>query len=408
MFDPQLCTNRAQRVFFCFRLTSLIGKRDENIKLRHRSRSLRFAQDRWKTYYTPFLRNVAQESFHYELEDLSRSNELFHLMFGTYAEKVDAETPVHPELPADRLREEFRIKYGIHILPRAVKQLGSPSWVESMHLTGQTSLLTYSLKLGTRELQSLLAVLKKLPEQMVPEINTIRREFSCTDSLQLLIGGMFTYGVYNGQRKEITLYTAEDDVHPVFAEPVTRQLYLDTLVHELSHGFFQSLLNEEQESWRKVSKVEEPVDQGSFVYDWTLQKKVYSSNLKGKDSAFHAVGLQQEDFCEHLAAYVNHGVEFRERAARNAGLQAKYQFLKELFGKHAGKGVEYADAPLASLADIETQRHQAIGQVGMDLALAILEHRIALREKRALELREEVCTSYETQAETPVEPDFEY
>ncbi|MBI1969357.1 hypothetical protein HYS48_01570 [Candidatus Woesearchaeota archaeon] len=368
--------------------------------------------------YDPFLQIVAQESLYYEPQNISRKNQLLSMVFDSYASELEARF-VDIRLPLDRLREQFRIKYGILIPSRAVKSLREekqPLFHAFAATTGtDTTIFEYSLKIGLFELQALLDTLDKLPKALIPEIRTIRREYeSVTDSVDMLLGGFFTYGQYLRNTKEIILYSAEDRAFDDFTAR-EKQIYLDTLVHELSHGLWRNLSPELQLRWCELSKAdaEELTDEmkGAFVYDIEqlreiyLRKEFFETVLElAQTFAELADTFIEEDFCNHFAAYVNHGSEFRALAGNNGDLQEKYRFLKELFTVYGKEEREYADEPLATLAEIDEEKAKLLQQSRtLEEALRYRQRLHIKREADSIRIWESFFPSLEALHETAEE-----
>lgn len=361
--------------------------------------------------YEPFLQIDAQQNLHHIASDISRGNQLLSWIFDSYAEDVEARFAKHRELPLDRLREEFRIRYGTIVPTRAVKSISQvASFLDVGTLKGGDTSFNYSLKVGLLEGRVLLELLDKLPKGLVPEIRTIRREYVNTDSIEMLIGRVFKFGQYFSADKKIVLYSPEDRTFKDFSA-VEKQTYYDTHVHELGHGIWKNLTEERRNRWKAISRadattLDEEVKR-AFVHDIEQLRNIYGGSflvipeeLQEKEQEIPESRKQvwvEEDFCEHFAAYINHGFEFRKLAAKSRDLQEKYQFLRKLFEDKAreDESIEYESMPLMTLSDIAKYRGHLMQRRSLEEALKEQQRRLQRREEGSREIRESVIPSYE-------------
>ena len=363
--------------------------------------------------YDPYLRLEAQQHIRHASVDISRNNQLVHWFFDAYAQDIEARISGDETLPIDRLRERFRVNYGTVVPTRAVKSITAiGNFMEVGNLKTSGLGIGYTLKIGTDELQVLLDVLDKLPRDLVPEITAVHRRRTMSDSLAMFIGGFEKLGSYSRDNRDIKLYSAEDKSYRQFSA-VERQELEDTLLHETGHGIWPTLSESQRASWRRVSKADsrtlDDEIKGAFVYDIEQTREIYTSggyreedlpdefrDKKPVDYLTVRVWME-EDFAEHFSAYVNHGVEFRERASKNRYLKRKYDFFKRLFGERAvdGETKEYDSKPGVTLEHIQGYKGHLMKKRSLDQALILQNKEMVSREQTSIGGREEVAPSYE-------------
>jgi hypothetical protein len=354
--------------------------------------------------YEPYIQIAAQESIYYTVNDISRHNELFSRLFESYAQRVEGDVPVNCALPADDIREEFRAKYGIVIPPRSVKQIKDlRSEYDPISLKGGTKVIFYTLKVGVTEARVILRQLDSLPREIIPDIRQIRREFGCVSSYELFLNDMFRLGEY--KNKEITLFTPEEIAFKQFT-PKEMQILCDTLQHELGHAIFRSRGKKTRDEWLVLSNagdrdLTEQQKRNDFMANIDLLRRMYDEGLE-------FMKWKEEEFCETLAAYVNHGPEFRHMTTRSDVLQMKYDFFRRLLTRFAserelseypGEHVEYHGPALVTMDELGRFKTELIGKRSHEEALAMMRQDQMTREELAIANRARVVVSYEQHLE---------
>ncbi|MBW3018746.1 hypothetical protein KY329_00995 [Candidatus Woesearchaeota archaeon] len=345
--------------------------------------------------YEHYLQLVAQENIYFSTNDISRNNEMVSWVFEHYAEDIEVKLNTHRELPMDDLRQQFRERYGIIIPQRSVKSLrleDNPMQIAFAKTAVTGKMFNYTLKIGKFELEALLKTLDKIPRSLVPEIRQIKREFMSDDAEQLVLGGMATLGTYDRFSKTITLYSPEDEPFSKF-NIMEMQIHYDTYAHELGHGVWTEMTEKQRKNWMVISKAADAkTDPKNFIYDINVMRQIYTgedARSGEKVSMLSDIGLMEEDFAEHFAAYLNHSREFRSRPE----LQKKYDYFKELFAEHGGG--EYDDIPLVTLEARDKHKSGIIEKKSLEEAVTLQNKKDHDRERVSREHREEIVPSLE-------------
>ncbi len=365
--------------------------------------------------FEPFLTLAAQEQLYYTMKDTSRDNGLLSFMFDSYAQVIESEVPLHEELPLDDVMIRLRDEYGIHIHPRSVKSIGTYDknlfGLDVARSRGEHNLVDYTLKIGSTEGLFLLEQLGKLPKGVLPKIHSIKREFTAVRDYELFLNGFGKLGEYCAGC--ITLYSPEETPFKAFTD-VQMQIFCDTLQHELAHGIWEGLSAEDKIAWMSMTRIgaddlSEQEKKDDFLIDIDIIRQVYVSDDEKKDvegTDFERlldvkIDWIQEEFCDTFSAYVNHGEEFRIAAGRSAALQAKYDYFKGIFSSRAveDEGVEYSDAPLASMGDTNFYKGGLIKKRSLDQAVLLANQDEKTREAKATENRGRIVKSYEQMQE---------
>ncbi|MFC1686108.1 hypothetical protein ACFLZZ_03750 [Nanoarchaeota archaeon] len=366
--------------------------------------------------YDGYVQALAQESLHYESTSISRSNNLANMLFSTYAQEVETQVSREIGLPLDELKKKFKDKYDIQMSTRAIKSLkedddgnpikeGDNAILHSFGATkGDNRSFNYSLKVGLLEGKAILDTLDKLPRDLVPEITSIKREFGNMESDLMFMGGYFKAGQFVVDTKEIVLLSPEDKTYRQYS-PLEKQIFLNTLTHEVGHAIFHEFEESKIEGWKNVSKIDKDKydEEGkkAFVYDINNLIRAYTpkefKDFLPEEKQDRRIDLVEEDFCEHFSAYVNHGLEFREKMKESKDLEKKYLFLKGLFEEKVKEGEqsEYKSNTLASLKEIYKHRDKLEEKRSLEEALLIQQQHSVLRERESRELRERVFPSLE-------------
>jgi hypothetical protein len=240
-----------------------------------------------------------------------------------------------------------------------------------------------------------------LPRAMIPEISNIKREYARMDLGNMFLPGFFRFGSYSASEKAITLFTLKN-TSPGNLTKNQQQVYHDTLIHELAHANFSKMLPKEAAEWEKISHADERVItdeiKKGFLFDIEILQATYTKVLDCQESDWPSETFIEEDFCEHMAYFVNHGAEFRKAAESSDTLRLKYEYIAQFIESKAGARIEYIGAPLAQIRTIEEERKKVlidINNIGLKERIDIDEEQFRDKETEAIAEREAVVPSIE-------------
>lgn len=180
------------------------------------------------------------------------------------------------------------------------------------------------VKIGVDEINQIIAAVRLVPQEFLSNIKGFQKRIDSLVSMQQLISGAVEAANYNFFTKTITM--KQPPYYPFNAKtPEDRAVYVFTVLHEIAHGVMRDFDMKMYFEWDAISHA-----QGITQ---TPESTEYLTT--------YARESKQEDFAEHLASYVFHGEEFRNKAESDSTLKLKYEFMKKVFEKIGGNVREY-------------------------------------------------------------------
>lgn len=204
------------------------------------------------------------------------------------------------------------------------------------------------------------AALSMLPSTLLEGISRVRKLYHYP-SLRERMCDVVTLGEFEPEQRRIVLMETADTL---FADAVSAQKFglMFTLLHECGENIWAKLPEKDKARWEAIS------------WPSTSKQKAAKHFL-----TWYSRTDEKEDFCEHFAAYVAHGREFRLRAETTRAFKRKYLFIGELFKAHTGDERHFKGTS-KSIRDI----HGALRQRRKKLSL-----------KRALEYEQAMADAHE-------------
>lgn len=330
--------------------------------------------------YHPHLQRVGVQEVHYKTEgDMSDRNSMAHQFLG---EKLTGELydgaleQTGGELSALEDRGlEFLSKYRI-ALPLAARSSMDPRERDmSVFFSAR------SLKMGMQELNALDRTMALIPPPVLARardgspygggIRAIRKNHSPSLNFLDWSRQAGTLGFYNSVERTITLEHMQQ-VPFANLDSVGRQLWEDTLLHEVGEALFDSLSPADKEEvvslypWQTRtlggqadgSRLPGPVVLAMLNDEFELNELVLG--FKNAELPLHVLtsyssANPRDLFCENFQAYLAHGEEFRERAKHSPYLQRYYQWLKDKIFTEDEVSFESIHTPAATFAETEGQ-----------------------------------------------------
>jgi hypothetical protein len=190
-----------------------------------------------------------------------------------------------------------------------------------------------------------------LPAAMCENVHTISKQIRSSQSLKDYLSGM-TEQAHFSAGEIVLAETGEPIPFDLRESHSTRRKFI--VIHEIGHSLWSELSEEKKKNWSEISWGEQASGRD--------EEKFLTFYSKQPESA-------EEDFCEHLAAYVMHAQEFRDKANDAEPLQKKYIFLRNFFKKMCGEDKEYSQISNVSLEAIHGALEQQVHKMSLEEAV---------------------------------------
>ncbi len=279
----------------------------------------------------PTFARDAIEGVHYEGESESRDNRTTHNLLALIRREVVEQTLTRLMeddeygSASERTAAKLWMDRGVTIdVTGGFEIIDTDNSAHNWYNTGLTSKhikTRFVKKIGPEESVLLAATLGTLPPTMFKRIHAVRKlggQISIFDRM----AGVVTLGRYAEEERRIDIVETLRTLFPNAS--LHQKIGLQfTLLHECGEAMWTLLTEEKQAEWEKFS--------------WPKKRKP----LRRRFLTWYSTTNEKEDFCEHFAAFVVHGREFRARAAAAKVLKRKYNFLAALFKEYAGMDLHY-------------------------------------------------------------------
>ncbi len=329
--------------------------------------------------YHPHLQRTGFQEIHYKTEgDLSDDNRLAHQFLGDKLTSKLFDAALEQTVGGGSLLEDRVLDFTAkHRIALAMPTRTGQNLLSEEQIFSATTLEgTGSLKMGILEVEALDVVLSSIHPFVLARakqrgdgsggIQVIRKELS--SHLNFLDWSRRTgkLGEYRAADGSIILEHMQERPFGRL-DAAGRQLWKDTVLHEVAEAYFESLSLEEREAFISIYPWRSGLpgaDFGARIPSSVVLNLLGYSDLtpalEGAELSTHLLtsymGSNPRDmFCEAFMAYIVHGPEFRERAAKSPYLDKYYQALKARVFTTPEGTVEYTEKPEVSLADLEGQ-----------------------------------------------------
>lgn len=330
--------------------------------------------------YNPFFLRQAVYNLYWEVVDVSRANSTFAGIFNQLLIQTEAKVLTETVESGGDLSElegikaDLQLQYGVilEFLPKhkSSELRGSLQAMGAGVLLSEGRREQTNSRMSLDEAREVAQVVRLLPKELLRQVRLIKKVVATRVPLQAYLSGMHSEGEYVEQDKEIILYKT-GTLLPSQIEAVYRLRRMFTLLHEVGESVWPMLSSQEQALWRSISW-------GGPVNDKASHFLTFYSHASGG----------RDDFCDHFAAYVFHGEEFRQKAALNEPLGQKYQFIRGVFERLTSQAKEYQQVSPLLLEEIHGELEQEVQR--MDLAEAV-QAREEEDERRWEESREKIA-----------------
>ena len=320
--------------------------------------------------FSPVHGRDAVETLHAESQDSGRENrtiaflfrELFLSAQGNVMDK-GAQDPLNLSL-----LEATAMKLWVE---RHVVLQPLPAWSLVQVRDWSKDLLNYTItskdvvtrltsKIGFQEAQQIVMTLSLPAVKLLERVKRVVKTQNIS-SLAAMTEGMAIEGTYDAGSGTITLMEFIEMLYPD-VPPMKKAVRSFTLLHECGEAVWTMLPESDKEQWKKVS------------WPRTAGKKVEKHFL-----TFYAHHKdEKEDFCDHFAAYILHGPEFRMAAASARPLKRKYRLMRSIIENLTGTSPEFPRFIPWTIREMQGALEQEIKRME-------LKDAIELEEKNAAE-----------------------
>jgi len=282
--------------------------------------------------YKPFYLREAVQGLYYESKVSEKNNRTYSLLFNQLALEAEGkalssglDTGEQPSI-LEGIRIEMKLRWGIDLVIAPQTNLIELNSVKGWFNPDMKVEVEPAVKFGEEEAQLIYKTLNLLPAKALENVKAIKKIMEPVFPAEELLTGYSTMAEYVRVSKTIVIRQIPSLIFGQFSPEMKAQKQF-TLIHEVGHGFWDSIPSELQDDWTAISWA-----------DGVLN----SDNKNGFLTAYSYQKNEQEDFCEHLAAFVLTAEEFRQKALTNSTLLLKYEMIQEILERVTGQKLNYA------------------------------------------------------------------
>ena len=229
----------------------------------------------------------------------------------------------------------------------------------SYTVTGKDVVTRLTSKIGVQEAQQIVMTLSIPDAKLLERVKRVVKVQN-VHSLAAMTEGMAIEGTYEAGSGTITLMEFLEMLYGDVT-PMKKAVRSFTLLHECGEAVWTMLQESDKEQWKKVS------------WPRTARKKVEKHFL-----TFYAHHKdEKEDFCDHFAAYILHGPEFRMATASARPLKRKYRLLRSIIATLTGVSSEFPCFIPWTIREIQGALEQEIEHMELKDAIELEEKKAA-------------------------------
>lgn len=244
-------------------------------------------------------------------------------------------------------------------------------------LTGKDVVTRVTSKIGLAEAQQIAMTLQLTPPALLARVKRIVKT-PAIHSIHALMEGMVIGGYYVTNSQTVTLVEFPEKLYGNIpaSEKAARSF---TLLHECGEAVWTMLDDNTRARWKEISWKQSRRQ---------LEKHFLTFYAHHKD--------EKEDFCDHLAAYILHGPEFRVAAAIAGPLKRKYRLLRHIMAALTGSPFEYPRFVPWTIREIHGALQQEVEQRKLEDAILFEEGIVKWLNKESAERVFEIRKTFET------------
>lgn len=324
--------------------------------------------------YTPYrayyLRD-ALHGFHVEAVDASKTNNTMAMLFNQIARHAENLTMAEEERTGEDpsilegMQIDMKLKYGIDLEIRPQMCMSNTELNDFSASRGQSVILKPTYKFAAEEAYQVMRIFDQLPPELLKGIKRVEKVTHDELPFEDMMQGGEILGKFDALSGTMTLYQ-----HPNFPfssySREAHELRSFTIVHEIAHGLWEQKMTDKQRSlWKDIS----------WGADGLLEES--KSNFL---TMYSSIKNEEEDFCDHFASFVLHGMEFRERSREIPPLAEKYGQIRNIIRGLVGKTVEYQQISTSTIEEITGSLKEQIAILSAEQIVKIERDRLKIED----------------------------
>jgi len=337
--------------------------------------------------FSPLHGREAIETIQAEMDDVGRENatiaHIFHGLFasvqGTIMERFCTDEDSLSLIEATALKVWLKQQVVLQLLPAwsLVPVRNYKRDIEQYVVTGKDVVARVTVKIGLTEANQIAATLSLMPLPLLARVKKIVKTPTARSIFELM-EGMVIGGTYNQGSKTITLMEFPEKLYGNVGaiDKIARSFIL---LHECGEAVWTMLDDYTRARWKKIS--------------WPkgrrqLEKHFLTFYAHKKD--------EKEDFCDHFAAYLMHGPEFRLAASKAKPLKRKYNFLRRMLRFFTGSSLDYPRVVPYTIQEVKGAIEKEVHRMSLEEVIEFEEKRWRKDVRESAEHIFEVRKTFET------------
>jgi len=336
---------------------------------------------------SPMHGREAMETIQSEIDDVGRENrtiahlfgELFASVQGDIMDKFSEDEKSLSLLEATALK--VWVERGVVLQPLPTWSLVpiSDFWRDMLLnyvFTNKDVVARVTSKIGLTEARQIAMTLQLTPPELLEQVKRVVKT-PAIRSISALMTGMVIGGCYDHGSQTVTLMEFSQKPYGNL-RAIDKAAHSFTLLHECGEAVWTMLDDDTCARWKKIS--------------WEQSRR----QLRKHFLTFYAHHKdEKEDFCDHFAAYILHGPEFRVAAASAGPLKRKYHLLQQILATLTGSPIEYPRFVPWTIPEIHGALQQEIERMKLEDAIATEERSILNNQRESSEHIFEIRQTFE-------------
>lgn len=337
--------------------------------------------------FSPLHGREAMETIQSEMDDVGRENrtiahlfrELFSWVQGSVMDRGSEDELSLSLLEATALK--LWVERGVVLQPLPVWSLvpvrDFKKHILDYTLTSKDVITRVTSKIGLAEAQQIMMTLQLPATPLLKQVKRVVKT-PAIYSIACLMAGMAIEGTYESDSGTIILMEFIEKLYGDIP-PTEKAARSFALLHECGEAVWTMLDEETKARWKKIS--------------WPRGVR---QRLEKHFLTFYAHhNDEKEDFCDHFAAYVLHGAEFRVAAGSAKPLKRKYRLMRHVVALLTGSATEYPRFVPWTIREIHGALQQELERMKLEDAIAFEEQHIAESWKENVERIFEIRKTFE-------------
>lgn len=351
--------------------------------------------------YHPYYLRLGMQGLYTESVDVTKANRTAALIINDLSRQAEVtamnvaeETGEDPSI-LEGLKIDLKLKYNIDLDLRPEIVLVDTDLDTARYQMGEKISIKPNVKFGAQEAKQLIELLELLPEELLKNVSRFKKASGYEFDFTELQNGVAVTADYS---RDGTITIHQNPTLPyVHFTPEMKAARAFAIIHEVGHGLWQGLTQEQMEEWTAVS--------------WDEEGKVKKKPREAFLTMYSHHLNSEEDFCDHFASFVLHAQEFRDKAKNQPTFREKYRQIKTIVQMLSGREVEYpqispwsveqingaVDAQVKKLTTDEVIDRENVFLKGKEVEARGLERKLIVRTDKV----EDILTDQEVEEIDP-------